>query len=145
MFKTRTLKYRDYASKIDEISESVMQVLTEFEDAENIDQFLISVFINGLNLEIKKLIGIQEFDTYNHCLQTALKAEKLLPSRSSVLNVNDGEMPNFQNYRNNYNYNRNFNNNKIICYHCEQIGHVKRNCPLLNKRRTLLPNPPKIF
>src|ERR1700755_1770736 len=38
------LNIRDYANKIDEISESVMQVLTEFEDAENRDQFLISVF-----------------------------------------------------------------------------------------------------
>lgn len=59
---------REYANKIDESSESVMQVLTEFEDIENRDQFLISIYISGLNLEISKLIGMQEFTIYNHCL-----------------------------------------------------------------------------
>lgn len=43
---------RDYASKINEIRENVMDILTEFDSIESRDQFLIFIFINGLNLEI---------------------------------------------------------------------------------------------
>lgn len=68
---------REYIDKIDEISESVMEILTEFESIESRDQFLICIFINRLDLEIKKLKGNQELSSYNICIEAALKAEKL--------------------------------------------------------------------
>lgn len=76
---------RDFGNRIDEISESVMGILTELQNNESRDQFLKSIFINGLNLEIKKLVGLDEFATNNNCVQTALKAEKLITNRNSIL------------------------------------------------------------
>lgn len=115
--KQGLLNVKDYANKIDEISESVIDVLTEFENEESRDQFLISVFINGLNYEIKKLIGIHEFNSYNNCVQTALKAEKLVPNRKMINNLNKIDTPHYNNF--------------IRCFNCGQRGHKRINCPKL--------------
>ena len=140
------LNVRDYINKIDEISENVLEILTEFETLESKDQFLISIFINGLNIEIKKMIGIQEFASYNTCMQAALKAEKLLPNRNYVHNVSNNETSEIKsrfnqnpryNNRNRYNE-RNIN---IRCYHCNELGHKKPNCPRLYRRKTYFTEP----
>lgn len=61
------LNVKDYANKVDEISEYVMDISTEFENIESRDQFFISVFINGSNFEMTNLIGIKIFGSYNIC------------------------------------------------------------------------------
>lgn len=136
---------RDFGNRIDEISESVMGILTELENNESRDQFLKSIFINGLNLEIKKLVGLHEFATNNNCVQTALKAEKLITNRNPIFsNNNDREQMNSfpQSHRNApHGYSR----NNIICYYCRNPGHMKYECPQLNKKHPLLPNSPKNF
>lgn len=83
------LSLNDYKDKIIEISENVLDTLMEFENLQNRDQFLISIFINGLNIEIKKLIDIQEFNSYSVCVQAALKADKILQNKKIVNNINN--------------------------------------------------------
>ncbi|KAL7642339.1 UNVERIFIED_CONTAM: hypothetical protein RMT77_006900 [Armadillidium vulgare] len=156
--RQNNLDVRSYADKIDEISEEVMEFLTEFDNVESRDQFLISIFINGLNIEIKKLVGIQEYTSYNACIQAALKAEKLLPNKRPINNVNEQERNSypcrFRNsshnshnnryhagqYRNNYGY-----INYVDCFHCGEIGHRKISCPYLNRRNNPFPNQSKNY
>lgn len=121
------LNIRDYANKIDEISENVIDILTEFENTESRDQFLISIFLSGLNYEIKKLIGIQEYSSYNNCVQAALKAEKIVPSRRMVNNVNEQKAS--------------INNPYVQCFNCRKMGHKRFNCPRLHHNPSNF-NPP---
>ena len=112
----------DYVNKIEEIIESVIDILSEFQDEDNKNQFLISSFINGLNYEIKKLIGVQKFDTYEECINAAHRAEKLIPHRP--INVH------------------NVNKREIICYFCNKSGHYKSEC---HKYLQSIRNKPKNF
>lgn len=156
--RQNNLDVRSYADKIDEISEEVMEFLTEFDNVESRDQFLISIFINGLNIEIKKLVGIQEYTSYNACIQAALKAEKLLPNKRPINNVNEQERNSypyrFRNSSHNSHNNRyhagQYRNdygsiNYVDCFHCGEIGHKKISCPYLHRRNNPFPNQSKNY
>lgn len=94
-----------------EISENVIDILTEFDKIESRQQLLIYIFVNGLNYEIKKLINIQEFCSNNSCAQWTLRAEKIFPHKQLVSNINDQNAP-----INRFLY-------KPICYYCNEEGH----------------------
>ena len=79
--KQKNLTVKEYIAEIDIIIDKYLEILTELQEIGTRDQFLISTFLNGLQLDIKQIIIVRDFKTYNEIINCALKIEETLPKK----------------------------------------------------------------
>jgi hypothetical protein len=130
--KQNNLSVKDFVGHIDEVSASFTEVLTELSNVDSREAFKISIFTNGLNYEIRKVMGVAEYEDYEVAVQGALRAEKLVPSKKlPVCGASQARAVEPQEERPEYDAPP---KGVMTCFYCKLPGHIKRNCPSLPPR-----------
>ena len=147
--KQGNLSVSDYAHSVEETATALWEVADEYGEVASRDSVLISVFINGLNSDLRNMLVLLDFNRFTECISMATRAEQACKNtgknRSSVQTVES-----HGNGSNSGQYHRSLPNKfseksskqsrqkqksearrpeEVICYRCRNKGHFAKGCP----------------
>ena len=120
----------EYAGQIESTAANLSDILVELQDVEKRDELLVSVFMSGLDANIKRSLIVNEYKAFSDIVRAAKRYERTFDHQKNV-NALDS-----QNLRSNQLGQVNFRlpasdrspYQNVTCWNCGKRGHIQRYC-----------------
>lgn len=151
--KQNNLGITDYAGKIESTAADLSEIIPELADQAGREELLISIFLNGLAQNIKRMLVSTEYEDFSEIVRAAKRCEHTLGEQrrgvgavepiEPLVNVRDSKRTchctdscedNYLRNRDNSFQRQNIDEtrkqryNPPVCWLCGQPGHLRRNC-----------------
>ena len=127
----------DYIAEIESLALDFSDIVPDLCDIQKRDELLVSVFINGVDSHLKRIIAVSEFKSFSDISQAAKRLEATFEPRRQVNVVEDKIKPVATTHTPQPSYNsypmRPPMRSPITCWECGVVGHFQRNCPQVDR------------
>jgi hypothetical protein len=107
----------EYAGRLEGCAAALANVITELQKEDTREELLASVFVSGLNPTIQKSMAAADYKTFDDCVRSARKCERLFEDdrpRRPICSIAEQEIV--------------ASPREIKCWECNQTGHTRREC-----------------
>lgn len=122
----------EYIAEIESLAFEFSDVISDLRDSSLRDELLVSVFLNGVEVNIKKILSANEYSSFSDVCRAAKKCEATSSEGRRTVNLveeksNSTQSPTDRTIPAHFPmYNKPPSEG---CYECGEFGHIRRYCP----------------